>query len=361
MDQTTPLRVGLVGLGGVAQAHMRACASSERIKLCAGADIDAEKAHEAARRFNFTPYTNYERMIAEQNLDIVCVLTPPSLHRPVAETAAQAGAHILCEKPLAPSMADAEAMHDTVQRAGVQFMFGASYRHLPAMKEAKRMMADGEIGDIRICMEVSVGGVGEENARVLSEIHYPTGGPGGSPMGLVDHGIHLIDAIPWLTGSPITSVFGVGNVAGERLKPEFASLQLHNGAVGFLIYDEASVSLVAPSEGIFSAGPGWSLLGPVTAGSWDQQPCVISIYGAEGALRIYPYANTLYHATPQEVRQKPLPPLPTPNNFRTQIESFADTIQFGSPLAAGIDDGVNSLRALMAVYESKGERAVILR
>ncbi|MEM6908478.1 MAG: Gfo/Idh/MocA family oxidoreductase [Pseudomonadota bacterium] len=360
MSEMKKLRVGLVGLGGVAQAHMKAYAASERVDLCAGADIDDQKTQAAAQRFGLKPYSNYVQMIEAEALDIVCVLTPPAMHRPVVEAAAHKGVNVLCEKPLAPSIADAEAIRLAVRTSGIRFLFGASYRHLPAMLLARQMIAEGAVGNVRLCMEIAVGGAGEENARLLSESHYPAGGPGGTPMGLVDHGIHLIDALPWLTGSSIISAFGFGNVAGERLRPEFASFQLDNAATGLLVYDEASVSLPVPAEGVFSAGPGWNLLGPVEAGEFDAQPCAINIFGSAGALRLYPYANILYHATTDGLRQIALPSLPKPNNFRAQIDSFADTIQTGAPLAASVDDGVNSLAALMAIYKSDGQATVSL-
>lgn len=353
------LKAGLVGLGGVAQEHMRGYALSDRVEITAGADIDETRANDAAGRYNFTPYLDYQEMIDNEALDIICVLTPPALHRPVVEAAAAAGIHILCEKPLAPSMDDAEAMRRVLDQADVCFLFGASYRHLPAMQRARSMIAEGAIGKPRLLIETLIGGRGADKAKTLSDIHYPVGGPGGTPMGLVDHGIHMIDAFPWLTGSPVVSAVGFGNIAGREPVPEAATLQMANGAIGQLIYDEGTVSLSAPTEGVFTEGAGWNVNGFTPAGGWDAHPCVLHIYGDAAALRIYPYANVLYHATPQALHNVSLPALPVPNHFRAQIDTLAASINDGAALAASLDDGVQSLKALLAIYESADEKRVI--
>lgn len=353
------LTVGLVGLGGVAQEHMRGCNASPLVKMIAGADIDAARAQDAASRYGFTAYTDYNEMIEAEPLDIVCVLTPPALHLPVVEAAARKGCHVLCEKPVAPSLEDAVAMREAVQAAGVKFLFGATYRHLPAMIRARDMIRRGVIGEVRLCVEVAVGGAGADKAKALSAIHYPEGGPGGTPMGLVDHGVHLIDGFSWLTGAAAIDAFGRGNMTGKAPRPECATLTLENGVLVQLLYDEGTVGLSAPTEGVFNEGAGWNINGFVRAGGWDPFPTVISVYGSTGALRAYPYSNVMLHATTDGVFNVNLGALPQPNHFRTQIESFARSITEGAPLAATVEDGIASLQAILAIYQSAQERRVI--
>ncbi len=354
-----PLKVGLVGLGGVAQEHMRGYAASDAVTIVAGADIDEARAQDAASRYEFTPHTDYQAMLETEELDIVCVLTPPAFHRPVVEAAAAKGCHILCEKPMAPSLEDAIAIGKAVKAANVKFLFGASYRHLPAMKAAKDLIISGAIGDVRLCTETVIGGNGLENIELLSPIHYPEGGPGGTGMGLVDHGVHMIDAFPWMTGSHVVDVVGQGNITGQAPVPEIVTMKLSNGVAVQLTYDEGTVSLVPPNEGIFTEGAGWNVSGFIPEGGWDPQPTTLLVYGSTGALRIYPYANALLHATNDGLKQIPLPSLPRPNHFKTQMESFAHSIVENTPVAADYDDGLKSLKAILAIYQSAEERRII--
>lgn len=346
------MRLGLVGLGEVALQHLRAYHSSTRVSVVCGADINFERAKDLADQYGFKPYDNYRKMIGDEALDIVCVLTPPSLHKEVVETAAQARCHVLCEKPIASNLEDAYAMRAAMANADRAFLFGSSYRYLPSMLRAKELIEEGKIGKPRLCTEAVVGGRGFENVRSVSKLHYPEGGPGGTPMGLVDHGVHMLDVFPWLLSTETSSVFGRGNISGARPEPEFAVLDLENGAMIQLLYDEATVSLNVPTDGGFTEGPGWNVSGFIEAGSWDPQPTTLSIFGESGALRIQPYANQLLLSNQDGLQMVPLPVLPTPNHFKAQIEHFCDAIQSGAPPEATIDDGIRSLAALEGVYQS---------
>lgn len=359
MNNTRKLKVGLIGLGGVAQEHMRAYAASDKVDMVAGADIDTDRGRQAAEIYGLTPYLDYQRMLSSEALDVVCVLTPPTLHRSVVESAAEHKLHILCEKPLAASMDDALAMKKAVDRAGVKFLYGASYRYLPAINKARELIAEGAIGSVRLCIEILVGGKGSDNVRTLSSVHYPDGGPGGTPMGLVDHGIHLADTFYWLTGFKTVSAFGYGNIAGVAPEPETAMLTLENGATALLVYDEATFSLSLPSEGIFSEGAGWNINGYTPAGGWDDKPCMIEVYGTKGALRIYPYANVLYTTTADGISNIPLNHRPYPNHFKTQMDSFTESIRQDNDVIAGIDEGISALKTILAIYESVETRCAV--
>ncbi|MEM6413130.1 MAG: Gfo/Idh/MocA family oxidoreductase [Pseudomonadota bacterium] len=349
------LNVGLVGLGGVAQEHLKGCAASDMVNLVAGADINEQRLEDAVQRFGIKPYKDYVEMISHESLDIVCVLTPPAIHRPVVECAANAGVHILCEKPLAPSLSDADAISKSVENAGIKFLFGASYRHLPAMQAARDIIRDGRIGEVRLCYELAIGGIGAGRANALPESHYPLNGPGGTPMGLVDHGVHMIDAFPWLTNSEIVSVWGRGNFTGKDPVPEFATMTLRSGATINLVYDEGTFGLALPGEGAFMEGAGWNVHGYVPPGGFDPFPTTLVVHGSNGALRIYPYANRLYLANTDGLSEINLPRYPKPNHFRAQLETFVDAILKDEPVAATLYDGVRSTQVLLAIYQSARE------
>ena len=76
------------------------------------------------------------------------MLTPPASHAALVALAAEAGVHVLCEKPIAPSLAEAQAMRRAGEGAGVKIFYGASYRHLPALRQARALILAGVIGEI---------------------------------------------------------------------------------------------------------------------------------------------------------------------------------------------------------------------
>src|SRR5690606_27364285 len=116
--------------------------------------------------------------------------------------------------------------------------------------------------------ESVIGGSGVEHRQTLPPHHYPTGGMGGSGMGLVDHGVHLIDTFSWLMDSKVVLALGRGNITGEAQRPEYAHLEFQNGAIGQLLYEDGTYSTDLPAEGIFSGGASWGVSGLTASGEW---------------------------------------------------------------------------------------------
>lgn len=107
------------------------------------------KVKEAAARLGFEEAaTSWEQVLSRKDIDIVDICTPGDSHAPIAVAAAEAGKAILCEKPLANDVADAERMHAAVKKAGVVNMLCHNYRRCPAVTLAKQIIEQGELGDI---------------------------------------------------------------------------------------------------------------------------------------------------------------------------------------------------------------------
>lgn len=347
------LRVGIIGLGRVAEVHLRGYQDVAQIEVVAAAEPRPDRRAQMAASWGFRGYADYEEMLGKEDLDIVCVLTPASLHRKATEAAAGRGVHVLCEKPMTLTVADAQAMIDCCNAAGVKLYYGSSYRHLPACRKAREMIHQGAIGDPLLLLETFIGGHGLAGWRPLGEHHYPAGGPGGSGMGLMDHGIHLADVLPWLAGSEASWVFGRGNIAGRQPGAEFMTMQLRNGAVGQLVYCEATYPSDLPTEGIFGWGLNYRPDDSLSSkAGWEDQPGNIRIHGANGALRLYHYANRLFYSTHEGCEEVRVADRPHPANFALQMESFANSILAGGEPEVTGEDGLRALRVVLAAYES---------
>jgi predicted dehydrogenase len=242
----------------------------------------------------------------------------------------------------------------------VQLGYGASYRFLPACRKAKEIIEGGELGKITLLMETCIGGQGAEHYRDLGESHYPLDGPGGGGMGLVDHGIHLIDLFVWFTKKRIRFVAGRGNHSGQAPVTEFLTMLFDDGAVGQLIYNEGTFTSSMPAEGMFSWGWSWDISGKLRpGGSWDPDPGSIRIHGEEGALRIFHYGNKLFLSSSENFQQVPLPHRPMPGNFAMQMESFAGRIQRGEEAEVTGSDGLAALQVMLAAYESQKNHSFV--
>jgi len=256
---------------------------------------------------------------------------------------------------MAHTLEDAFAMEKACARHGIQFCYGSSYRHLPALKEARRLIEAGEIGSVRLLVEEVITGDGASAYRPLPPTHYPVGGPGGGGYGMVDHGIHMLDILPWLCASSIASVFGRGDRSGENARPEFGILALDGGPLGMLIYDGSTWPLELPSEGLFSEAREWiDQRGWVgSRGCWDAHPANIRVYGSRGSLRIYHYANRLFRSQGNKIQEHRLPPGTTPTHFGAQLKHFCEELDAGKPPSSGARNGIRTLAALFAIYASE--------
>lgn len=349
-DSVRVARVGLIGLGAVSAVHLQAYQSSPSIKVIAVTDLSEEKVRRVAAQQNVRGYSSAAELLRSEDLDIACVLTPTAAHAQTVIECARAGVHVLCEKPLALSIEGCENMIAACRESGVQLCYGASYRYLPALIAAREIIRSGKLGEILLLRESCIGGSGPQNRQTLGPQHFPPGGPGGSSMGLIDHGIHLIDTFSWLMDSPVRRTFGRGNISAAPQGPEFMVMEFGNGAMGHLLYEDGTYATELPAEGAFSWGGGWDAHGITPPGKWQAFPGSIHVHGSSGALRIQHYTNHLYWMNETGVRQVELAGAPMPGNFRLQMETFAAAVLRGQPSPVPGEVGLAACRALLDAY-----------
>ncbi len=147
-----PIRIGILGCARICRRGMiEGIQSSGMSTLVAIASRNAETSRSWAEEFKIPRhYGDYEQLVADPGIDAVYIPLPNDLHRQWVERAAAAGKHVLCEKPLGLDLADAEAMFFACQKHGVQLMEAFMWRHHPRVARAKRMLADGKLGELRL-------------------------------------------------------------------------------------------------------------------------------------------------------------------------------------------------------------------
>ncbi|GAB3271609.1 Gfo/Idh/MocA family protein [Arthrobacter pigmenti] len=170
---------------------------------------DEEQVAQAAARFGWEESsTDWRTVLERDDVDIVDICAPGHLHAELATAALEAGKHVIVEKPLANTLTEAEDMAAAARKAraaGVHSMVGFNYRRLPALTEAKRMVADGTLGTIRqVKISYLQDWLADAGAPMSWRLRSETAGSGA----LGDLASHAVDQIHYLLGEPVTSVSG---------------------------------------------------------------------------------------------------------------------------------------------------------
>ena len=145
------IRIGIVGTGGMAHAHARAYAEMRGVELTACHDVQPQRVREFARRYGFRHVAGSLEELLDR-VDAVSVVTPDRYHAPICLSVLRAERHLLCEKPLTVTLAEARRVAraaQAAQRRGVMHMINFSYRHAAAFQEAVKLVQRGALGDLR--------------------------------------------------------------------------------------------------------------------------------------------------------------------------------------------------------------------
>ena len=214
MSDRKPLRVGMVGYAFMGAAHSHAWRTAPRFfdlplqpQLSVLAGRNAEGVRAAADKYGWEDAdTDWRRLIERDDIDLIDICTPGNTHAEIAIAALEAGKHVLCEKPLANSVEEAERMTaaaDAAAARGVYSMCGFSYRRTPALALAKRMVDAGRLGQIRhVRAQYLQDWLSDATAPLTWRLDKEKSGSGS----LGDIGAHSIDAAQWITGRRITGV-----------------------------------------------------------------------------------------------------------------------------------------------------------
>ncbi len=220
MIEKRRIGVGLIGSGFMGKAHALGYATAARVfdlpfevDLAVLADADPALAGRAGQALGFRRATgDWRDLLDDPEIDVVSVTTPNILHREMALAALTAGKHVWCEKPLAPTAAEALEMAEAAETAGLATQVGFNYLKNPMVALAREIVASGEIGDIR-----TFRGVHAEDYMADAQAPWtwrldPAGGGGA----LADIGSHILAAARHLVGPVASLMAEVDTQVGER-------------------------------------------------------------------------------------------------------------------------------------------------
>ena len=214
-----PLKVGVIGVGGIAGTHFPGWKSSENAELVGLADpFEAVLERVAKAQDVSKTYTKPEDLINDPDIDLIDICTPSAYHAPLAIAALNAGKHVICEKPLAPTPQDISQMIEARDKSGKYLMTAQHFRFQNDTQALKREIETGILGDVyharswmlrRNMLPIGPGFIYKKNS-------------GGGPC--IDIGVHILDLTLWMMGHPKpVAVSGVTQDKLSRIPGAFSS------------------------------------------------------------------------------------------------------------------------------------------
>lgn len=268
--------VGMLGYGFMGKAHTNAMKKIPYLiypppavpRLVAISGRDEASVQEAARRYGYEKaYTDWREMLRDDNIQMIDNGGPNNIHAEPSIAAAQAGKHILCEKPLAPTVKEAAAMLEAVTRAGVKHMVAFNYRYVPAIRQAYELIRSGQLGEIYHFRGVYLQDwIMDPNVPLVWRLDKSVAGSGT----LGDLGAHTIDLARLLVGEPRRVVSMAKTFIKDRPQP--------GGGKGEVMVDDAFTTLIEFENGAL----GTLEASRVCAGRKNHH--VLEINGTKGSL-----------------------------------------------------------------------------
>lgn len=335
-----PLKVGIIGAGNIAKdVHIPSylkCGIA--VEIVAVADTTMEKAEACASTFSIPhAFDNYKTMLREVELDAISICTPNKFHEAATTAALEAGCHVLCEKPPAMTVEEAEKMANAAQESGKILTYGFHYRHTPEVETLKRFIDGGELGEVYAARVTAVRRRGIPGWGVFTNKELQGGGP------LIDIGVHMLDSALFLMGYPEPeTVLGVtyrklGNRSGVGLMGEWD-------------WENYSVEDMARAMITFKNGASISLETAFAANVEKHDVMNISLMGDEGGADVFPLKiyqekyGTLTDTTPSH--------LPERGFHELEIERFVESCIQGTTMSSTPEQGVYLQQIVNAIYES---------
>jgi predicted dehydrogenase len=189
-------RIGIIGCGGIANGkHMPSLKKLPNVAMVAFCDIIADKAAKAAADYGTAGakvYTDYKELLADGSIDVIHVCTPNDSHADITIAALESGKHVMCEKPMAKTAADAKRMIEAAKRTGKKLTIGYNNRFRTDSQHLKRVCENGELGEIYFAKAHAIRRRGVPTWGVFLDEEKQGGGP------LIDIGTHALDLTLWM-------------------------------------------------------------------------------------------------------------------------------------------------------------------
>jgi len=330
-----PIRIAFIGAGGISGAHAKGFLDHpDKLKCVALADVSTDnlkKRSEQLAPTGTTPRTfaDWKMMLKEMasEIDAVDICLPHHLHCPAILDAAAAGKHILCEKPMCMSLAEADQIAAAVKKAGVTYMSAHNQLFMPVVQEAKRLIDAGDIGKVlwlrsQDCFRA--GGEGGDPFKGSWRANLKTQGGGE----LIDTGYHPSYRLLYLAGSPAVDIKSQMGRYAQNIEGE----------------DTASVTIRFAGGAIGEILTSWAFPNPYGTHQ-------IHVIGDKG--QIFGSESTLYHLKNGE-KEPTKQTFPETQTFEAELVHFAECLSNGKRPIHSVEEGRAVLELILGATANAG-------
>ena len=318
----TKLRVGVIGCGAMGTHLANQCASLPNAEVIAMCDIVRERADKLAEAFKAKSFTKYKSLLKKGDVDAVIVATPNNSHAKITIDSARAGKHIFCEKPMALTLKECDAMIAAAKKAGVMLMVGQVLRLFPVFWRTKQIIASGELGKPFGMFVQRTGQADAFRHKTWRGYRKSCGGL------LLEINAHELDFMRFILGEATEVYAQMGNFCSPESEIE----------------DLAFVTIKFASRAI-------AILHSSTAVSIGEYRNTIQC--AEGTLTNGGFGGPIqYQRNGGEVVTIEASEIEKPEPYQDELASFVNTITTGSPMVFDARDGRAAVELALAAYRS---------
>lgn len=313
---------GIVGAGTIAALHAEAIHSAGH-RVAAVCDVREEAARRLAGQYGASVSSDHHALLADPAVDGVIITAPHALHVPIALDALAAGKHVLLEKPIATTHADAVALAQAVAATSLTFAVGHVLRFIPSHIAAVDLLRAGAIGGIRLVIERRASNYADGSRPAW--FFDPAVAGGGIVLNV---GTHAIDRIQWFADARIQRVSGgVSARPGSAVETDAAAFFELEGGV------HASLTVTGTGMGFAEK---------------------ITVIGDTGALTVDRVDGVQVFVDGVRTAHVPLQPDEMTRAFAAQIRDVVEAARAGSEPRVGVDYAIGVLDAALAVYSASG-------
>jgi len=333
------LGLGIIGVGTIGKAHLQACMNQKKVKVVAVSDINEAELRSTAKRFKIKErFTDYNDLLALEEVDAVSICTPPFNHAQIACDAAAAEKHVLCEKPMAMNASEAKRMIEAGDEAGVKLgIASARSRFDPAVETARQYISDGKLGKVYYARMSFFRRRGRPGIDILVDSKWFLDSSKAGGGSLIDIGCYDIDVILYLLGSPEPYAVSAMTFRGIEDLPKLETK--------FDVEEHASVFVRFANGTDVTLETAW-------ASNLDSDVNVI-ILGSKGGLRLHPFTfytkqngDHIALTVDMDRRRSGI------NQMQMLINDFAVAcLEDRTPKTPG-EDGLKVMQVISAAYES---------
>jgi predicted dehydrogenase len=337
------LRMAIIGCGGISQMHMGVLKDFPDVEVVAGVDTNPERLAVMRDKWGVKQtFDNWKTMLKEAEVDAVNICTPNGVHAAPAIDAANAGCHVITEKPMAMNPKECQKMIDASKKAGKKLVIGFQYRYHPATDFLTRAREEGVFGNVMFVKCQALRRRGIPNWGVFGQKALQGGGP------MIDIGVHVIEMAHYTMGSP-KPVAATGmtwtymgnkpsNVVSQWPNWDYKTYTVEDLAIGHIRFDNGAVLQIEASFAAHIEKDVWnfSLMGDKGGASWDP------------AMYFTDRAGTMVNIAPAFLSNK----TDFPTLFGYKLRNFVDGCLKNTPLRAPGEAGLAVQKILDGVYRS---------